>query len=45
MSLSLIQFNEGEFLNDLGLYYLKVYGANLYNENNISKESYGKRIQ
>ena len=28
-----------------GLYYLYIYGANIYDENNISKASYQERIK
>ena len=44
LSLSLLNFYDGEILNERGLNYFCIYGANLYNENNINKESYDKRI-
>jgi DNA-directed RNA polymerase len=40
LSLSLINFYEGEILNERGIHYLSIYGANLYDENGMSKESY-----
>jgi len=45
ISLSLINFYEGETLDEIGINYLCIYGANLYDENNMSKEPYGKRIK
>jgi DNA-directed RNA polymerase len=43
--LSLLQFYDGEPLTDTGLNYLYIYGANLYNENKMSKATYDKRIE
>ena len=37
LSSSLLLFDKGEILNNEGRYYLYIYGANAYNENNISK--------
>lgn len=45
LAVSLLEFLKGEPLTDNGLYYLKIYGANIYNENNISKSSYDDRIK
>lgn len=45
LSLSLINFEFGEIINESGIYFLKVYGANLYDENNISRASYADRIR
>lgn len=45
ISLSLINFYDGEVLTERGFHYLCIYGANLYDENNMSKEPYDKRIQ
>lgn len=44
LSSALLMFYEGEILTDKGLYYLYIYGANCYNDNNISKKSYKDRI-
>ena len=44
LSSAIIQFYEGEPLDDNGFYYFKIYGANLYNENGISKKSYNQRV-
>ena len=41
---ALLQFNKGQVLNETGKYYLYIYGANLYDENNLSKSSYSDRI-
>ena len=38
ISLSLINFYDGEVLTERGFNYLCIYGANLYDENNMSKE-------
>ena len=45
LSLALLQFDEGQYISKSGEYFFKVYGANLYDENNISKAPYRKRIQ
>ena len=45
LSLSLIQFWEGEVLSERGLDNLYIYGANLYNEKNINKSTYEERIK
>ena len=45
LSLSLINFYEGEKITHLGEYYFKIYGANLYDENKISRASYSDRIK
>lgn len=45
ISLALLNFYEGEILTERGINYLRIYGANLYDENNISKAPYSKRIQ
>ena len=45
LSTSLLLFNDGEPLNDNGLFYLYIYGANAYNEDNISKEPFSKRVE
>ena len=44
LSKSLLEFSYGEPLNEIGRDYLYIYGANLYDENNISKISYRERI-
>ena len=44
-SLSLLEFWEGQELNEEGLKNLYIYGANVYNFNNISKNSFEDRIQ
>jgi DNA-directed RNA polymerase len=41
---NLVYFNEGEILNEKGLYYLYIYGANAYNENGLAKKSINERI-
>jgi len=43
-SLALLEFWEGDSLSTKGLDYLYIYGANTYNEDNISKSTYEKRI-
>lgn len=45
LSLSLIQFDEGQIISKSGEYFLKVYGANLHDENKISRASYKDRIK
>jgi DNA-directed RNA polymerase, mitochondrial len=45
LSLSLIEFNEGIILSKSGLESLYIYGANNYNESNISKDTYPNRIK
>lgn len=42
-SLSLINLYKGEKLTEKGLYFYYVYGANSYNEHNISKKSFQDR--
>lgn len=44
LSIALINFYLGESLNEKGKDSLYVYGANLYNENNINKKPYKDRI-
>lgn len=44
LSSSLVQFYEGCILDKNGLEYFLVYGANLYNEFNISKKSFPEKI-
>lgn len=44
-ALSLLELYEGHQLTDEGLRYLKIYGANLFNENNTSRASYDDRIK
>nr|UOL49836.1 hypothetical protein [Ganoderma lingzhi] len=41
---SLVPFSEGKALDDNGLYYLYIYGANIHGENGIGKLDYTKRI-
>lgn len=45
LATSLLLFDKGEVLNENGLYYLYIYGANAYNFNNISKAPFFKRIE
>ena len=45
LSSSLLLFDKGEPLNDVGKYYLYIYGANAYNENNVSKAPYEERVK
>jgi len=45
LSLSLLEFWDGFPLTESGIENLYVYGANVYNENNISKDSYLNRIK
>ena len=45
LSLSLLEFAEGKTLTKNGLDSLYIYGANLYNENNINKASFSDRIE
>jgi DNA-dependent RNA polymerase len=45
LSSSFVNFYEGEPINDNGKYYLYIHGANQHNENNISRESFEKRIE
>lgn len=45
LSLALLQFYDGELINEQGLYFLKVYGANLYDDNNISRSLLSNRIK
>ena len=45
LSLSLIEFYKGEKLTQIGINSLYIYGANNYNENNISKATYTDRIE
>jgi hypothetical protein len=45
LSSALLNFWEGESLDEAGIYHLYVHGANNHNENNISKESFENRIQ
>lgn len=45
ISLALLEFNEGQIINEKGLYFLKIYGANVHNENKISRASYSDRIR
>lgn len=44
LAISLINFSEGEYLNEIGLYFLKIHGANLFNEDNISRKDYFERV-
>jgi hypothetical protein len=44
LSSSLVNFHDGEAINDNGKYYLYIHGANNHNENNISKTSFDNRI-
>ncbi len=44
LALSLIEFYNGECLSKNGINSLYIYGANNYNENNISKAPYTDRI-
>lgn len=44
LSLSLLNFWEGEKLNEEGKFYLYIYGANSHNQNKISKASFKDRI-
>lgn len=44
LALSLIEFYNGECLSKKGINSLYIYGANNYNENNISKAPYTDRI-
>jgi DNA-directed RNA polymerase, mitochondrial len=45
LSLSLLEFWEGEVLTPSGLDSLYIYGANNYNQSNISKDTYSNRIK
>jgi DNA-directed RNA polymerase len=45
LSRALIQFYDGEKLDEIGLNYLFIYAANNHNENSISKLDYNSRIQ
>ena len=45
LSLSLLQFDEGQIISKSGEYFFKVYGANLHDENKISRASYKDRIK
>jgi hypothetical protein len=45
LSLALLEFNEGETLTKSGLDSLYIYGANNYNQSNISKDTYPNRIK
>jgi DNA-directed RNA polymerase, mitochondrial len=45
LSLSLLNFWIGQILNSKGKDYLYIYGANIHNENSISKKSFQKRIE
>ena len=45
LSLALLQFDVGEYISNSGLYFFKVYGANLHDENKISRASYKDRIK
>ena len=45
LSLSLIQFNEGQYVSKSGEFFFKVYGANLHDENKISRAAYRDRIK
>ena len=44
-SATLLQFNKGEVINEIGKYYLYIFGANAYSENNINKESCDFRVK
>jgi Autographiviridae RNA polymerase len=44
-SSSLLNFHYGESLTATGKKYLYIFGANCYNINNLSKQSYNERIQ
>jgi hypothetical protein len=44
LSSSLVNFYEGEPIDNNGKYYLYIHGANNHNENNISKSSFDNRI-
>lgn len=45
LSSSLLEFYDGEVLTEKGKQWLYIYGANLYNENKMSKSSYENRIR
>jgi DNA-directed RNA polymerase len=45
LSLALLQFDEGQIISNSGEYLFKVYGANLHDENKISRASYKDRIK
>jgi len=45
ISLALLQFDKGQYISNSGLYFFKVYGANLHDENKISRASYRDRIK
>lgn len=43
LAISLLEFNEGKPLTEEGLSYLKIYGANLFNDNNTARATYEDR--
>lgn len=45
LSLALLQFDEGQLISKSGEYFFKVYGANLHDENKISRAPYKDRIK
>ena len=45
LSVSLLNFWNGEPLNDEGKIYLYIYGSNSHNENGLSKCSFNERIE
>lgn len=45
LSLALLQFDEGQYISKSGEYFFKVYGANLHDENKISRAPYKDRIK
>lgn len=44
-SLALLNINKSEQLNEQGKFFFYIYGANIYNENNISKHSFEEKYQ
>jgi DNA-dependent RNA polymerase len=45
LSLALVEYWDGEILNKKGIDNLYIYGANAYNQKNISKDTYNNRIK
>jgi len=45
LSTALLRLWEGDKLSESGLRYLYIYGANVYNEENLNKKSYDERVE
>jgi hypothetical protein len=45
LSASLLEFHKGKILDEKGLYYLYIYGANCYGVDGLDKKSFDERYE